>query len=231
MLDVNLVGETLSLLPQRAIFWHRKSMLILADLHLGKAATFRRAGIPVPEATTETNLRLLTDLVQIHRVKRLMILGDFFHSKLGRTKEVLELFSGWRSSHANVRIDLVMGNHDRQAGVPPVDWNFHVHSEPMLVSPFRMCHEPTTVDNAYSLAGHLHPVIRIRDLGQSLRLPVFAVGSQLAILPAFGDFTGSAIVSAQEYAAVYAIADDQVFAIPSGVVTTTPTPRRRSVSS
>ena len=40
-----IFGEALELYPQRAVFWKRKGILFLADLHLGKINHFRRAGI------------------------------------------------------------------------------------------------------------------------------------------------------------------------------------------
>ncbi|HET7427286.1 MAG TPA: DEAD/DEAH box helicase, partial [Gemmatimonadales bacterium] len=58
MTDVGLrlAGEDLVLLPERALFWPRTATLVVADLHWGKAATFRAAGIPIPTGTTGEDL-------------------------------------------------------------------------------------------------------------------------------------------------------------------------------
>jgi metallophosphoesterase superfamily enzyme len=41
------------------------------------------------------------------------------------------------------------------------------------------------------IAGHLHPVLNLRGPGRDhLRLPCFCIEAGLAILPAFGEFTG-----------------------------------------
>ena len=45
-------GERLHLLPERAVWWPAAGLLLVADVHLGKAATFRRLGQPVPAGTT-----------------------------------------------------------------------------------------------------------------------------------------------------------------------------------
>jgi metallophosphoesterase superfamily enzyme len=46
----------LLLLPEKAVFWPAQGMLIIADIHFGKAASFRAQGIPVPRGTTTENL-------------------------------------------------------------------------------------------------------------------------------------------------------------------------------
>jgi metallophosphoesterase superfamily enzyme len=46
--DIEAAGEVLTLLPQRALFWPAMSMLVIADIHFGKAASFRAQGIPGP---------------------------------------------------------------------------------------------------------------------------------------------------------------------------------------
>ena len=51
-------GTALWLLPQRAVWWPAARTAFVADVHFGKAATFRRAGQPVPHGTTAANLRI-----------------------------------------------------------------------------------------------------------------------------------------------------------------------------
>ena len=53
---VQVAGESLLLLPEKAIYWPRERMLIIADIHFGKAAAFRSLGVPVPRGTTSENL-------------------------------------------------------------------------------------------------------------------------------------------------------------------------------
>ena len=51
--EMEAAGEELELLPDHAVHWRRASTLFVADPHFGKAATFRAAGIFVPEETTD----------------------------------------------------------------------------------------------------------------------------------------------------------------------------------
>jgi uncharacterized protein len=45
---LTIAGEDVLLLPERALFWPRACALVVADVHWGKAASFRAAGIPIP---------------------------------------------------------------------------------------------------------------------------------------------------------------------------------------
>ena len=56
---VHWAGEALDLLSERALWWPAERMLFVADLHLGKAASYRALGQPVPGGTTQENLARL----------------------------------------------------------------------------------------------------------------------------------------------------------------------------
>ena len=73
-------------------------------------------------------------------------------------------------------------------------------------------HAPAPPDAGYVLAGHLHPGVVLGR--ERLRLPCFWFARDHAVLPAFGEFTGSAVVRPARSDGVYVIADDRV--IPVG---------------
>jgi len=63
-----------------------------------------------------------------------------------------------------------------------------------------------------TLAGHLHPMTRLRGPGRdSLRLPCFVVCGRQVVLPAFGEFTGGAFVSRRPQARLMAATEIGVF--------------------
>jgi metallophosphoesterase superfamily enzyme len=62
-MTIDLCGEVLELMPQKAIYWKRERALLIADLHLGKVNHFRKSGIPVPSKANEKNLELMIDLI------------------------------------------------------------------------------------------------------------------------------------------------------------------------
>jgi metallophosphoesterase superfamily enzyme len=62
-LEVEVQGELLSLLPEKAIYWKSRKALLIADLHLGKAGHFRKHGIAVPGRVEQNNLCRLSGLI------------------------------------------------------------------------------------------------------------------------------------------------------------------------
>lgn len=191
--SIEVAGEALLLLPQKAAFWPRESMLIIADIHFGKAAAFRSLGIPVPRGTTTENLTLLDDLIVATGASHVLFLGDFLHAKAAHAAGTQAAMLAWRQRRAELRLTLVRGNHDVHAGDPAAALRIDLVDEPWTVGPLAFCHHPdvTTQDGeAYVLAGHVHPAYVLATRFDSLRLPCFLVGPRRMILPSFGAFTG-----------------------------------------
>lgn len=188
---VEVGGCIVQLLPQRAAHVAEHGMLLVADAHVGKAASFRRWGVPVPEATTEDTLGRLEALVAATGATQVVFLGDLLHSARGRAAATLQSFARWREKHSALRLTLVRGNHDDRAGDPPADWGVSCVDEPLRVGGLALAHHPEPVADAYVLAGHLHPCAWVGGPGHDrLRLPCFHLGGRVGVLPAFGAFTG-----------------------------------------
>jgi hypothetical protein len=79
--QLELAGEPVRLLPERALFWQAACALVVADVHWGKAAAFRSAGIPIPGGATRQDLDRLDQAVARTGARRLVVLGDLFHAK------------------------------------------------------------------------------------------------------------------------------------------------------
>lgn len=208
-------NETLHLLPEQALWWPATQTLFIADLHLGKAASYRRLGQPVPAGSTQDNLQRLTHLIARHAPQHIIFLGDFLHAATGRTAAVLAALRAWRDQHAALRMTLVRGNHDSHAGDPPPELGIAVVDEPFLVGSFAACHHPQVHATHFVLAGHNHPVVHLHGGARdSLRLPCFVKDEGQATLPAFGAFTGGYAVQAQAGRCIYAVGGGRVWAIP-----------------
>lgn len=209
-------GETLELLPDPALYWPARETAFVADVHLGKAATFRALGQPVPAGTTARNLERLDALIGARRVSHLVVLGDLLHARQARNPALLGALADWRARHAHLAITLVRGNHDDRAGDPPASLSIEVVDEPWLLGPFACCHEPRTHGTHFVLAGHVHPVCRIHGAGRdSLRLPCFAMREGGVILPAFGEFTGGWRVEPEPGLALHAVGGGAVWSLPA----------------
>lgn len=214
MTDVEVKGERLTLLPERAAFWRSESALLIADPHWGKAATFRAGGIPVPSGTTNEAIERLDHLVERTSAKRVIFLGDLLHARGGRSMKMFSALESWRATRKQMGITLVRGNHDKRAGDPPAELGFDCVDAPYVVGPFVFAHHPIASDAGYVIAGHVHPGIRLHGPArQHERLPCFVFGAESAILPAFGDFTGLGDIDPEQWERIYAIADDGVLLV------------------
>jgi uncharacterized protein len=210
-------GEELILRGDHSCHWAAQRTLFVADLHLGKAEHFRQAGIPTPGSPARQTLAKLTRAIQETDANRLVILGDFWHARTGRTIEVLQEIADWRSEQPTLEIHLILGNHDRmrQGEIIPADWGFHIHAHQTLFGPFAVAHYPEPHESAYVLSGHLHPAIKIYGRGrQSVSVPCFWFGHAVAVLPAFGGYTGTAHIQPRTGDTVFAVADGEIVKLP-----------------
>lgn len=209
-------GEAVELHAQRALFWPRGGTLFVADVHLGKAATLRAAGVPLPRGATAHDLDRLGALLERTRAQTLCILGDFLHAAAGRVEALDRAVVAWRRARPALDVVLVRGNHDAHAGDPPASWGVRVVAEPHPLPPFLGCHVPHAPRSGYALCGHVHPGVRVAGRAhQSVRLPCFVIGRRRALLPAFGRLTGLAIVAPAADDTVVAIAGNALFRLPA----------------
>lgn len=209
-----VAGETLILLPGKAVYWPAERTLFVADLHLGKAAAFRALAVPVPTGATMDTLTRLSSVISDVQPLRLCILGDLWHAQAGMTEGALEQFSSWRNAHSALDVWLVDGNHDRKCLPLPVHQRVLDVSNGEPLGPFRLFHEPQAASDGYGLAGHLHPGARLVGRAeQSLVLPCFWFGESCAVLPAFGAFTGYGRIRAKAGDSVFVIAGDSVIRV------------------
>lgn len=189
-LSHSLAGETLRLLPERALYWPRARSLIVADVHLGKSAAFRRQGVPVPSGATQQDLLTIDALLTRTDAARLLVLGDLFHTAPTHSEMAMHGFAALRARHAQRQFTVVAGNHDRAWQRLPAEWQVQWLADALYEPPFVFQHEPVADARGYALGGHIHPCVRLRGGGDSARLPVFWFGAAVGVLPSFGSFTG-----------------------------------------
>jgi DNA ligase-associated metallophosphoesterase len=209
---VDWAGETFTLLPERALAWPSRGTLVVADVHAGKASSFRQAGVPVPRGATSTDAARLTTLIAATGATRLVILGDLLHDARGRGAETMRELGAWRERHAALEVLLVRGNHDRRAGDPPDAWSFRCVDEPHVEDGVAFSHDPACARTGTpTLAGHVHPAVVLRDRPRGrLRCACFHFAPALATLPAFGSFTGARVIRPRPGDRVFAVGSDAV---------------------
>lgn len=215
--------DGLVLLPRYAIWEPQSRTLYVADVHLGKAATFRALNQPVPGGTTAENLARLTKLLTQLAPRTLIFLGDLFHAPQAFTPDLMAQFAAWRGMHASVSMILVRGNHDIRAGKRSAELNIEQVDEPFYIGRLIARHHPLETRDHLAghliLAGHVHPVIKIEGKGRdSLRLPCFLISPGQIILPAFGEFTGGAPVKLERNQIALGVVNEHMVKLTAGRV-------------
>ena len=227
-------GETLPtdadivLLPGRAAFLPQTSTVVCSDIHLGKAATFRHAGMAIPEGSAQHDLQRLTGIVQTCRARRLLITGDLFHARSGCTQQVLDEFSVFCEqvslSH-NTEVVLVLGNHEQSLGnkFRPHEIGIKRCEKEIIEPPFRFIHDHQSHFDAqpdyFTIAGHVHPTVTIKGhSGDRLTCRCFATTGTTLLLPAFGSFTGGHTIRPSNLTRIWLAQIDGVLPIANALV-------------
>lgn len=211
------ISPSLALLAEGAAFLADESTLIVADIHLGKSAVFRAKGLPVPEGDSARDLARLFDLAKKHRASHLVIAGDLFHSSTGLTTQLETALADFMV-RLEIPITLVTGNHDVGIRKLPAQLRSVAHLD--LENHLRVIHDPAHASGeSFHIAGHWHPVVKIPDGKRtSLRLACFLYRDNTLVLPAFGSFTGGAILDAEPGDRVFVAIRDQVVELPPSLI-------------
>lgn len=214
---VEWAGHRFALHPLGAVSWPSRGSVLITDPHFGKDAAFRSAGIPVPSGTTGRDLDRLSRILRDTAASRLIILGDFFHSAASQEPGTLEQLAAWRNARPHFDIILIRGNHDRSSGDPPPSLRIQCENEHWADAGLRFCHHPPDETPGPAFAGHIHPAIVLRERnGDGMRLRCFLFREQTALLPAFGGFTGSHVISPRPTDRVFGIVEDTVVELSAG---------------
>ena len=209
-MEVEISGEKLELLWQKAVWLPHRKTLLAADLHFGKINHFRKAGIAVPAKANDRNTEALIDILNQTRPDRVIFLGDLFHSHYNEEWAVLGQILSHFSSCA---FELVRGNHDILSQLQYERHRIRVHEDALKLGSLLLTHEPIegAQEGSYNLAAHIHPGVRLQGKGrQALTLPCFYFGKDKGILPAFGSFTGMALVTPKKEDRIFVVADNKV---------------------
>ena len=179
-----LAGEHVQLLPQGALWWPYKQLLVFSDLHFEKASSYATRGQMLPPYDTAATLSIVEALVAEYAPEICVSLGDSFHD--GHAEQRLGASATARIKALTAATDWVWveGNHDPD---PPAYLGGRAtHTLRLGNLVFR--HEPK--GEAGEVAGHLHPVAKVSSHGLSIRKKCFASDHEHLIMPALGALTG-----------------------------------------
>ena len=191
-------GLELALLPEKAIWIESLRILLLADLHFGKASHFRKAGIPIPEQVHDLDYIRIEKLIQKYNPAHTYFLGDLFHSSWNEQwEDLLTFLSQFQES------------------------TFHlVHAKSVILESLLLSHEPITPpEGMLTVCGHIHPGILLKGKGkQSVRIPCFHYSEDVLVMPSFGNFTGLFLINGKKSDYLWGIAEERVIPILSPTV-------------
>ena len=211
--EVIIDGLELQLFAERAVYCRKHRLLLIADTHFGKDATFRHHSIPVPQGSTQRSLSRLKELTKQINPRHIVVLGDMFHARSSMTQAVMDGLHKFVRQFPEVSITLVRGNHDQHIEAFPDSLNIRIETNPLFFNELVLSHLPGKAppQAKLMLCGHIHPALRIGAPSDRLRLPCFWLKEKVLILPAFGEFTGSEVIKPHKH--------DRVWLIAGGVVT------------
>ena len=206
-LTINLQGQQVTLLHDKALYWESHRLLLVSDLHLGKAGHFRKNGIPVSAQIHYGDLDRLSQILRQFKCDQVVFLGDLFNSDYNSEWSD---FVSWTQIYPDVQFTLVKGNHDILNPVIYRDCKMEVVDE-LRIKPFLLTHIEQRDEDWYNISGHVHPCVRMRGPGkQGVRLPVFYFSKDAGLMPAFGNFTGSHAIRPKLTDRVYGIIGNSV---------------------
>jgi len=199
----------------RMLYWEEQQALVVSDLHFGKTGHFRKEGIPVPPSVYKEDLQRLVSQLQFFKPRQLIVVGDMFHSVANKE---LDWFQKWREDFAGLEIQLVMGNHDILKRQWYIEAGINIIYQQLEIYNFSFVHDINATANPqlppvanYFFSGHIHPGIRVNGAGkQSLQFPCFYFTPAFCVLPAFGRFTGLAMVRPAKEDNVFAIVNQSI---------------------
>ena len=184
----NWFETTFELFASKALLINQTNELLISDVHIGKAEYFQMRGIPLTNNEDENNLKKIYTLIKNVNPKKLIILGDLFHSKSSLTKNLINKVERLCQYNKN-KIQLIEGNHDKGCIIKGIQY---LSSKKSLNLVFT--HEPIKFKdkNVLNICGHYHPKIILKNYNDRLTLRCFALDNEKNILylPSFGDLTG-----------------------------------------
>ena len=209
--SLNWNGQTLVFLPDKALWVEQQRLLLIADVHLGKADHLQAHGIAIPSDGERANLQRIGQLSQHWQPAELIVLGDLVHHPKAISSELEQRVVALLDS-LNCPITWVEGNHDRRSRLGTLQGQPSQSRQGLWLS-----HEPEEPpEGQLNVCGHLHPVSILRQASDQMRLPCFSLVRSIPrlVLPAFGCLTGG--FPADRSSEQWVVADETVLPLPNG---------------
>ncbi len=197
--DISVNGERLVALGAGALLWPAQSTLIVADLHFEKGSHFAEKGVFLPPYDTRSTMKRLAKIMKDYRPETVISLGDAFHDGGAEARMAGDDACVLEALVVSTKWIWILGNHD-----PAPPRRFAGGVERCLR--FRRLlfrHEPELTPETGEIAGHLHPVARVRAESRLIRRRCFATDGERLVMPAFGAYAGGLNVLEEAIATLF----------------------------
>lgn len=192
-------GERVTLLTAGALWFDACETLVVSDLHFEKGSNYAARGALLPPYDTRTTLRRVATLMKSLTPERVISLGDAFHDGGAEGRMDAEDAALLKSLTAAADWLWVLGNHDPE---PPSRFAGTVETS-ARIGRLLFRHEPQPRAEAGEIAGHLHPVARVRTEGRMMRRRCFVTDGARLVMPAFGAYAGGLNVLDDAFAPLF----------------------------
>lgn len=184
--EIAINDVALTLDASGAVWWPGEQALLVADLHLEKGSSFARSGQLLPPYDTMATLQRLAAVADARAARRIILLGDAFHDPYAGERIATDALAAIAALGRGRDLVWISGNHDP---APPADVAGERLDE-LRCGGLILRHLPGRKTEAGEIAGHLHPVARVKTRAAVVRRACFLSDARRMILPAFGAYTG-----------------------------------------
>ncbi len=199
MAQVSVNGEALVLTTAGALWRAIDETLVVSDLHFEKGSNLAARGSLLPPYDTRTTLRRVATLMKTLKPRRVISLGDAFHDREAEARMDRDDADMLSSLTTAADWIWVLGNHDPE---PPARFAGAVETAVRIGGLF-FRHEPEVRAEAGEIAGHLHPVAKVRTESRTLRRRCFVTDGARLVMPAFGAYAGGLNVLDEAFAPLF----------------------------
>jgi DNA ligase-associated metallophosphoesterase len=206
---LTICGTTLVADCSGALYWQAERTLLVADLHLEKAASYAGNGTLLPPYDTRETLTRLGRAIGRYDPRTVLALGDSFHRPGADGRMTPDDRQGLLALQRGRDWIWIAGNHDPEIGARAGGRVVPMHALGSLT----LRHEPAAGNVTHEIAGHLHPAAKLSMYGTTIRRPCFVGNGRRLVLPAFGAFTGGLNVLDRAFAGLFGEDDVAVWVL------------------
>ena len=181
-------------IKRKALWFPKKKILIIADLHLGYEEALNEQGIMIPRQMFKQIKKELQDLLKLNP-KIIIINGDLKHEfgqisrqEWSEATGILDLLL------KKCKVILIKGNHDTILGPIAKKKNldivdFYCFDDICVLHGHKVLLDKKIYDSKILVIGHQHPAVSIREGIKSEKYKCFLVGKwkrkNLVVMPSF----------------------------------------------